>query len=200
MHKIAILLITSFALLSGCASQVMKSAENQSLPGLSKDKSRIVFMRSAMHGTVVRAGIYEIKNDKPQFLGVLANTNKFYNDITPGKHNFMSLGSGGVRFLTGNFKAGKTYYIAATPRGWPAINFSLYPFRGDGKGKFNLNSSDFTSMKQDTVLVLPSPESAEWGSGEQARADAVFNVEWTVWKNRPADFKAQFTIISGDGV
>ena len=143
MRKTLILLVASFVLLSGCATQVMKSSENQSLPALSQNKSRVVFMRSAVHGTVVRAGIYEVQNEKPVHLGVLANDNKFFNDIIPGEHTFMSLGSGTVRFVTGKFKAGKTYYIAVAPRGWPAINFSLYPFRNDGSGKFNINSSEY---------------------------------------------------------
>ena len=193
MRKLILLFIFSLTQLTGCASQVMMSAKNQSLPVLNADKSRIVFMRSSAHGTVILEGLYEVVNDKPKFIAVLANNNKFYVDLVPGKHDFMSIGAS-ARFLQGNFEAGKTYYVATTPRGWPGINFALYPFGSSNHNKFKINSAEFNSLLTDTVLVESSPDAIKWGDSAKSKVDAVFSVEWPIWKNKSDNFKAPFTI------
>ena len=194
MRKLILLFAIGLTQLTGCASQMMVTAKNQSLPVLNADKSRIVFMRSSSHGTVVSEGLYEVINDKPKFIAVLANNNKYFFDMKPGNHDFMSVGSSGARFLQGNFKAGKTYYVATTPRGWPGINFALHPFGKSNNSKFNINSGEFKDMLTDTVLVESSPEATKWGASFQNRVDKIFAVEWPLWKNKSDNFKAPYTI------
>jgi len=199
MRKLFLLFVIGLTQLTGCASQMMMSAKNQSLPVLHADKSRIVFMRSSLHGTVVSEGLYEVINEKPKFIAVLANKNKFFIDMKPGNHDFMSIGSG-ARFLQGNFKAGKTYYVATTPRGWPGINFALHPFSKSSQSKFKINSSEFKTMLAETVLVESSPEATKWGESIQSKVNSVFSVEWPIWKNKSGNFKAPYTIMSNDGI
>jgi len=199
MRKLVFLFLIGLTQLTGCAGQMMLSAKNQTLPSLSPEKSRVVFMRSAFHGTIVSAGLYEVISEQPKFIGVLANNNKFFIDMVPGKHDFMSVGAS-VRFLQGSFEAGKTYYVVATPRGWPGINFSLNPVRSSGDGKFNFNTPEYNTIVADTVLVIASPEATKWGSEMQDSVNNGFKVEWPIWKDKPDTFKAPFTIQSSDGI
>jgi len=193
-----LVILIALTLLAGCAGLKMKPVENQNLPSLSPDKSRVVFMRSSLHGIAVDASLYEIVDEKPNFIGVLANNNKMYIDASPGNHVFMSLGIS-PRFVIGDLQPGKTYYVVATPRGWPAINFSLYPFRTDGSGDFNMGTEEFNNIFNETVLVEMSPEALEWAEGRNEFANKQFGREWPAWKAKSDDFKANFTILPTDG-
>jgi hypothetical protein len=195
--KIVVTLL-SFVLLGGCASLKMKPAVNQSLPTLNPEQSRVVFMRSSLYGKGVEAGMYEVIDEKPVFIGILLTENKIYVDTAPGEHMFMSMGST-VRFMEADLQAGKTYYAMATPRGWPGINFSLHPVRNGGTGAFTQTKDEFQGWLKDTILVEMSPEAKEWAKDRTEWTTGRFNKEWPVWKTKPEDFKAKFTMMPGDG-
>ena len=111
----------------------------------------------------------------------------------------MSLGVN-VRFLNANLLPGKTYYVVVAPRGWPAINFSLYPVRTSGSGEFNMDTDEYRSILKNTVLVEMSPEALEWAKGKVELLDARFAAEWPVWNAKDPNFKADYTLLPSDGV
>jgi len=187
-------------LLTGCASQLMLSTKDQQLPSLLVDKSRIIFIRSTFHGHLYAAGIYEIVDEKPTFIAAIDNKNKFYFDMKPGEHAFLSTGTASMRFLRGNFEAGKTYYAVVRPRGWPGISFELSPVRAKGsKGVFYLNSDEYNNILANSVYVKLSPEAIKWADGRKESLRSEYAEEWPLWKNQPDDFKARFTFRSSDG-
>ena len=148
-------IITTFVailLLSGCTTLKMEVAKEQNLPILAADKSRVVFMRSAGHGTVQDAGLYSVQDGNITFKGVIKNSTKMFLDVEPGKHTFMSNGFA-ARFIEANLSPGKTYYVIVAPRGWPGIFFALLPVSNDSE--INLNSKSFKKMKSDLIIIFP---------------------------------------------
>jgi hypothetical protein len=182
----------------GCTTLKMTVSENQSFSSLETNKSRVVFMRSSMHGTVIDAGIYEIVENSPKFIGILKNDTKMYIDTTPGEHVFMSSGSN-VRFMVSDLEPRKTYYAIVAPRGWPGINFNLYPVRKDGNGEFNLNTDEFKGLLNDTVLVEIGPKAIEWSKDKTSQVNSQYEVEWPLWKSKPDSFKSPFIMHGSDG-
>lgn len=195
-YLIVIILLTQ---LTGCMGVVMKKSEDQTIPTLDQSKSRLVVMRSSLHGAVVPALMYEIIDEKPQFIAVLNNNEKIFVDTTPGQHTFMSLGVN-VRFLIANMTAGKTYYAMASPRGWPGVNFNLNPFLHSGSTEFILESDKFKSWLDSTALMEITPEAIEWAKSREGLLNTRFPVEWPLWNEKPEDFKLQFTLAPGDGL
>ena len=196
-YKIAIMVLLTQ--LSGCGIFVsMKTADDQNIPPLTKNKSRLVLMRSAFHGAGLTASIYEVVNDSPRFLSVVNNDDKIYIDTTPGTHTYMSLGVN-VRFLIAHMEAGKTYYAMVQPRGWPGVNYNLRPFRSGGTGDFVLDSKDFNDWYKKTTLVVTTPEVFEWSKGKEDLLNARFEKEWPIWNSKPPMFRQQFTLMKSDG-
>ena len=185
--------------LAGCAGAKMKQSMNQEMPVLAADKSRIVFMRSSLHGIGVPAVMYEIVDEKPVFIGILGNKSKLYLDKSPGDYFFMSHGIN-VRFLEADMVAGKTYHVIVAPRGWPGINFSLYPVRAVGQGEFNIDTEQFRGISNETVLVEITPEAKSWAAERTDYVNARFEVEWPIWNSRPENFKASYTLLAQDGI
>jgi hypothetical protein len=185
--------------IAGCAAFIdIKESENQELPALNSDKSRIVFMRSSMHANLNDVLMYEIVDDKPVFFGALKNNTKFFLDTTPGKHTLMTL-SVGSDYAMADLTAGKTYYVMVTPRGWPAVNFSFRPFRPDGNGEFKLGSDEFNKWQRSTKLIENVPASFEFAKGRQEFAEESHGKNWPKWQQKPDADKAVYNIRPQDG-
>lgn len=107
------------------------------------DESTIVFMRSSFVGKMIKASIYEVTDDKTQFIGIMKNKKKITFKTTPGSHTFMVV-SESADFMQANVEGGKTYYSIITSRmgAWKA-RFSMSPIRNDGTTKFNTGTDKF---------------------------------------------------------
>ena len=197
--SILMLVLLGVAQLTGCTGMKMMPAASQTLAPLKSDESRIVFMRSASHGTGVEAGIYEVVNDKPEFIGILLNDNKLYVDTTPGEHVYMSMGAN-LRFLKANMRKGKTYYVMLVPRGSPVVNFSLYPFRAHGTGGFSLGSKEFNDWLSNTLLVEVGPDARRWAKDIAPRVRENIMTEWPQWLSKSDSSKIDNTLNPGDGL
>ncbi|PTS86762.1 hypothetical protein DBR00_01575 [Pseudomonas sp. HMWF032] len=103
--------VLAMALLSGCASVPMESAEqNQALkafPAPAQDKAGLYIFRDSMLGS----GLKKTVKINDQVIGETAINTYFYREIAPGTHVLSTESEFGDNTLTLNAVAGKTYYI-----------------------------------------------------------------------------------------
>lgn len=199
MRVFKIVFLLAIVQLVGCAAFIdIKESENQELPALSSDKSRIVFMRSSMHASLNDVLMYEIVDGKPAYFGALKNNTKFSLDTSPGKHTFMALGVGSD-YMLADLAAGKTYYVMVTPRGWPVVNFSFQPFRSDDSGKFKLDSDDFKGWRKSTKRIENVASSFEFAKDKQTFAEESHKNNWPKWQQKPEADQAVYNIRPQDG-
>lgn len=193
------ILLRGVTQLTGCVVMKMTPAANQTLPPLKPDESRIVFMRSSSYGADVETGIYEVFNDKPEFIGILSNDNKLYVDTTLGERVYMSMRTN-LRFLNTKMLRGKTYYVMVVPQGEPAINFPLYPVRAKGTGAFTTGSKEFNEWRSKMLLVETGPESLHWAKVMAPCVRENIMTEWWPWLTKPDSSKIDYTLNPGDGL
>jgi len=89
-------------------------------------------MRSATLGKMVTASIFEIKNDNPELVALVANKTKVAYEVDPGRRLFMVV-SESADYMSADLAPNRTYYALVTPRfGIVRERFSLAPVNKGG--------------------------------------------------------------------
>lgn len=151
IKKIAVLI--AFSVLVGCggSSALMKPSANQSITPASKQKAKIVFMRTSFVAGAINAELFEIAKGKMKFIGSIPYGSKISFETTPGKKVFMAHGLA-ADFMIADVRAGKTYYSIVRPN-WGTGGFAPTPIRTDGTTEFNTGSPDFKEWVSGTELM-----------------------------------------------
>ena len=182
-----IVLVAALALLApGCASiKYMKempagSAVQAPRPG----KAVVVFMRSSFLGKAVSASVFEIRNDNPQLVGLVANDTKQGYEVNPGRHVFMVV-SESADYLSADLAPNRTYYAFVTPRmGAFRARFSLAAVHRGG---------DLSKRAQDCLkdcrLVQKTSESEAWARENMSDIRAKHKENYPRWNQKPNNEK-----------
>ncbi|MBS1196568.1 MAG: hypothetical protein H6R18_353 [Proteobacteria bacterium] len=169
-----ILTIVLAFLVSGCVGTVKNMREvpaDKASYVPESGKSVIVFMRPSSLGFAVQSSVFEIKDNKPELVGIVAAKTKLAYRVNPGKRLFMSIGEN-ADFMAADIQPNKTYYVYVSPRmGMWKARFALEP-----KLKADLDKAEFKSDYDDCRWVETIPESSVWArdnmpSIESKRAD-----------------------------
>jgi hypothetical protein len=181
--------------LSGCSRSVtnMQIAKvDISTQKPKKGKAKVVFMRPSSMGYAIQSSLFEIKNNSPHVLGIIAAKKKVSYNFNPGEHLFMIIGES-ADFMTANLEADQVYYALITPRmGLWKARFSLKPITGE-----ELNSSDFQEWEKDCQYIESNEATKAWAMANQNSIYSKYTEYYKDWlqkeeAERPKLLKTDF--------
>lgn len=148
--------------ISGCAGTVKNMQivpPDRIIAEPEEGKSMIIFMRPSSLGFAVQSSVFEINENYPSLVGIVAAQAKVSYMVEPGEYLFMVIGES-ADFMSAELEANKTYFALVTPRmgAWKA-RFSLKPIHAD-----ELNTTQFQEWIDVTKWVEKSPDSDNWAS------------------------------------
>jgi hypothetical protein len=146
-------------ILSGCAtSSKMQMVPPERVTTVADEgKAMVVFMRPSDFGGAVQSSVFEIKNERPELIGIVSANTKVSYQLEPGSYLFMVIGES-ADFMSAELEANKTYYALVTPRmGFWKARFSLKPIHAA-----ELDSDQFNEWFEECDLVENTPASGAW--------------------------------------
>jgi hypothetical protein len=119
------------------------------------DKVKIVFIRAAQGmGTRIEANLFEIVQDRPEFIGALWAGEKLIHETTAGAKTFMTYGYVGD-LVFGDLSGGKIYYVLL--RAHPGTGGMIpSPVRAGDDGPFNVHTALVVKGIAEYPLVRPA--------------------------------------------
>ncbi|MCW8900560.1 MAG: hypothetical protein OQK75_10115 [Gammaproteobacteria bacterium] len=199
LKRLSVLFV--FLFLAGCggSSALMKPSQNQNITPASKQKAKIVFMRTSFVSGAVNAELFEIANGKIKFIGSIPMGSKIVHETTPGKKVYMAYGIA-ADFMLADVRAGKTYYSIVRPN-WGTGGFAPTPIRTDGTSEYNTSSPDFKDWVSGTELLEPIPEDAKkWFAQEQKNIMETYKEYWKRFQTKNPNEKAERSLTPRDGM
>jgi hypothetical protein len=189
----AVLFLALF--LSGCAGTVknMRTVSSERVDSApDQGKSMVVFMRPSTFGFGIQSSVFEIIDDQPSLVGIVAAKAKVSYELEPGQHLFMAVGES-ADFLYADLEANKTYYALVTPRmgAWKA-RFSLKPIHAG-----ELGSSQFNEWIEACEWVEKSSDSDAWASENMASIQEKHAKYYAKWMEK--DLSERPKLLPQDG-
>jgi hypothetical protein len=167
MHKLAVRsLVLSLAalslLLAGCAGTVTNMREvpvSEAPTAPEPGKALVVFMRPSGLGFAIQSSVFEMRDDMPVLVGIVAAKSRVAHQVAPGQYLFMTIGEN-ADFMSAEVVAGKTYYVKVEPRmGMWKARFGLEPYRLKDFG-----TTAFAGELNDCKPVVKTAESDAWAA------------------------------------
>jgi len=179
------LIVLALALgFGGCAGKVKRmdvAPEGKGIEAPQSGKSQVIFMRPSGMGYAVQSSVFEIKNNKPSIVGIVAAKTKVAYEVEPGEHLFMVVGESGD-FMAATLEADKTYYAMVTPRmGWWKARFSLKPVH-----KGELSSDQFKAWLDECQLVELSKDTEVWAKENSENVQQKYDKYYKAWLEKEA--------------
>jgi hypothetical protein len=169
-------------MLSGCAGAVknMRTVPpDQAVASPVQGKAMVVFMRPATLGFAIQSSVFEVKQDEPMLIGIVAAKKKVAYQVDPGKHLFMVVGES-ADFMSAQLDANKTYYTLVTPRmGMWKARFSLKPVSAA-----ELQSPDFNKWYDACEWVEKIPAADTWAADNMTSIKSKQDAYYTKWMNK----------------
>jgi len=168
--------------LSGCAGTVknMQTVSPEKFDSTPDEgKSMVIFMRPSTLGYAIQSSVFEIIDDQPSLVGIVAAKTQVSYELEPGQHLFMVVGES-ADFMYADLAANKTYYALVTPRmgAWKA-RFSLKPIHAD-----ELGSHQFSEWAEECESVEKSADSDAWASEHRASIQAKRAKYYAKWMEK----------------
>lgn len=170
-------------LITGCAGTIKNMQE---VPAGSaavvpeEGKAVIVFMRPSGLGFAIQSSVFEINDNHPSLVGIVAAKTKVAYRLDPGKRLFMAIGEN-ADFMTADILPNKIYYVLVTPRmGLWKPRFSLDP-----KHRRELNTSEFNSSLDDCKWVEKTSASENWALGNSGSIESKRAKYYPEWLQKP---------------
>ena len=187
-----VIAILGFSGCSGKVSHMRPATKGTVIKAPSPEKSLIVFMRPQTMGYMIQSSVFDIKNNKPSIVGIVAAKKKVAYEVEPGEHIFMVVGESGD-FMSANLEAGKTYYALVTPRmGWWKARFSLRPVH-----KEKLNSEEFTKWLNACQLVEMSDDTHKWADDNAVDLQKKYEEYYKAWISKDESSRPRLFIEDG---
>jgi hypothetical protein len=176
--------------LSGCARRHWGvSPVASSMPSPTEDTAVIVFLAPR-----APAPVFEVFDDRDEFIGFVDRNSKVARPIPPGTHLFMVVGES-ADFLRADVAGGKTYYARVAPRmGWWVSRFSLLPIKAD-----ELSTEKFAKWDREAQLVEKNARADEWVEPKMVRIANKRQANLAKWKLKSAEALERYTLRPEDG-
>ena len=182
-------------LISGCAGTIKNMREvpaGNPVLAPQSDEAMVVFMRPSGLGFAIQSSVYEITNDRPVLVGIVAAKTKVAYRAKPGPHLFMSVGEN-ADFMVADLLPSMTYYAYVSPRmGMWKARFVLEP-----KHLKDLGETDFKSDFDECKWVEVTAESNQWLSEIMSSVQSKRVEYYKDWQQRPAEEKLQLLPTDG---
>lgn len=186
MKKIVYYVVIATILLglSGCSGSIknMQIAKiDKSFDKPVEGKSKIVFMRPNSMAFGIQSSLYEIKDNKPNIVAIIAAKKKISQTFNPGKHLFMIVGES-ADFMYADLKENETYYALVTPRMgvWKA-RFSLKPL-----SELELNSKEFKEWIDSCQAVESNNDTRIWAEENKESIQEKYIEYYKDWMEKDA--------------
>lgn len=182
-------------LASGCGTvkymQEMPAGSTVQAP--KPGKAMVVFMRSTFVGQAITASLFEIRNDNPELVALVANNTKVAYEVDPGKRLFMVV-SESADYMSADVAANRTYYAFVIPRmGAFRARFSLAAVNRGGD-----KSQDAQSCLKSCRLVQKSSESDAWARENMSDIRSKHAQNYSRWNQKPSNEKPHLSPGDGD--
>lgn len=191
-------------IISGCASSPPPPPHtidlaDQRVPSPLANKAQIVFIQpfKPIGGYIQSTALYDLKDTKKEFLGIVTTEGKVVVNVDPGQHLFMSTGFG-VNFLQANVEAGKRYYVLS--RFIAYVGYQLRPIRNGAVSNFNTRMPEFQEWLKACRIVETTPAGLSWVAANQAAFDKAQASAWETYQRKSADEFAQLTLNPEDAI
>jgi hypothetical protein len=177
------LLAAVLALLAGCAGTVTNMREipvAQAPTAPDAGMAMLVFLRPSGLGFGVQSTVYEIRNDEPVLIGIVAAKTRVAHQVRPGKYLFMTIGEN-ADFMSAEVQAGRTYYVKVEPRmgAWKA-RFGLEPYRLK-----DLGGQPFVGELAECKPIVKIPESDAWAAANMTSIRQKRSEYYGEWVKQP---------------
>lgn len=188
MKKLSSLMLVFIAvLLTGCAGSIKNMREVAADAPVLKPQqgeAMVVFMRPSGIGFAIQSSVFDIVNDTPSLVGIVAAKTKVAYKTKPGTHLFMSVGEN-ADFMTAELLPNKTYYAYVSPRmGMWKARFVLEP-----KTLKDLDEAGFKSDLEECKWVEVSTESQQWLSENMPSVQSKRAEYYADWQKKPEEEK-----------
>ncbi len=183
-------------LLAGCAGGVvnMQEVPEAEVPlGPNPGQSQIIFMRPSSFGFAIQSSVFEIVDDEPRLVGIVASKKKVSYQVEPGEHLFMVVGES-ADFMSTDLDPDKTYHALVTPRigAWKA-RFSLRPVTLEDR-----SNGEFDGWNDATKWVVKSAASDTWAAENMSSIKKKQNKYLPKWQNKGSENQPRLQ--RGDGI
>jgi hypothetical protein len=175
--------------ISGCTQPALiKNMQLVSSPsetaGREEGKARVVFMRPSGGASGIQSSVFELKDNNPELIGIVAAGTKVACHLAPGRHLFMVLGQD-ADFMAAEVLPNKTYYVIVAPSiGWTA-RFSLRPVH-----KQELDTAWLEKSLRRCVWVEKTPDSDRWAFHNLKSIQFKQIASYEKWQSQPTVLRA----------
>lgn len=184
---VRLVLVAALALLAtGCGTvRYMKEMPADTAVAAPKPgKAMVVFMRSSALGGAIGASVFEIKNDNPELVGLVAYNTKVAYEVDPGRRLFMVV-SETADYMSADLAPNRTYYAFVDPRmGAFRARFSLGAVNKSGK-RMEAAQNCLKSCR----LVENTPESQNWARDNMSDIRSKHTEVYPRWNQKPTNEK-----------
>jgi hypothetical protein len=167
----------------GCAGSVRNMREipdEQAVYAPDPNRALIVFMRPSSFAFAVQSSVFELVEDSPELIGIVAAKKKVAYQVEPGEHLFMVIGES-ADFMKADIQAGKKYYVLVTPRmGMWKARFSLKPIHKD-----ELDSDELVKWEKECHWVEKTYDSDQWAKSNMDSIQSKNSEYMQKWLQRP---------------
>lgn len=193
---LGILSILLIFILSGCSGKVSNmqiASPGEQILAPKDGNAKIVFLRPNTLGNAIQSSIFEIKDNTPKIVGIVAAKKKMSYDLTPGNYIFMVVGES-ADFMYAEVEANKTYYASIIPR------------MGVWKARFSLeaislnknNTKEFKKELDACELVIPNESTFFWARDNQESIQSKYTEYYEKWMNK--DISLRPKLLYSDGI
>jgi len=180
---VAVSFVVLLTLLAGCAGTVTNMREipvAQAQAAPEPGKALVIFMRPSGLGFAVQSSVFEIRNDEPVLVGIVAAKTRVAHQVAPGQYTFMTIGEN-ADFMSAEVAAGKTYYVKVEPRmGMWKARFGLEPYRAK-----DLGTPAFAGDLDGCKPVVKSAESDAWAATNMMSVREKRTSYYGDWMKKP---------------
>lgn len=193
---LGILSILIIFILSGCSGKVSNmqiASPGEQILAPKDGNAKIVFLRPNTLGNAIQSSIFEIKDNTPKIVGIVAAKKKMSYDLTPGNYIFMVVGES-ADFMYAEVEANKTYYASITPRMgvWKA-RFSLEAISSNKN-----NTKEFKKELDACELVIPNESTFFWARDNQESIQSKYTEYYEKWMSK--DISLRPKLLYSDGI
>jgi hypothetical protein len=174
---------------AGCAGPVknMRELPPEAAPPVpAAGKALIIFMRPSGLYAGRQSSVFEVKDGRPQVIGILAAKAKVAHQADPGQHLFMVIGKH-AGFMTADVVAGKTYYAVADPHysGLGGPGYSLVPV-----AKAALGTPELDGWVKECRWTAADESTTAWAAQNATSIEGKYSRAYPKWLKTPAQERA----------
>ncbi len=170
-----------------------------------RHRAAMVFVRSSIVASAVKAQIFDMTNGQARFVGEIENNTQLLYELSPGRHVFMIMADS-VDYIEVNVQNGYVYYALVKPSmGVWKPKFHFVPIKNASPDTIESENSvlyfNDESLKGKLSSMTPIVYAKEFA---QRKFDYGFVVDthstaWPEWQEKHASHKDSKTLEKNDG-